>query len=128
MEKMLEYVFKDTTINICVYCFERHRQNRIKKMIEPKDQAHRGKMSSQKKPLRQGVISGGEQSYADLVRGLRNDVDLKGLDGELPQVKKTQRGEVLLEINKGSADAIHSAIHTQLKTGRDSKLTRQTAS
>nr|CAI5819077.1 unnamed protein product [Callosobruchus analis]CAI5864646.1 unnamed protein product [Callosobruchus analis] len=63
------------------------------------------------------IVSGDGQSSADLLRGLRNDVDLKGLDIELAKVRKMQRG-VLLEIKKGSADALRSAMNTQLKTGR----------
>nr|CAI5865671.1 unnamed protein product [Callosobruchus analis] len=96
VEKILEYTK--------LYRFERHRQNRKKKTIEPENQAQKGKMSSQK--YRSGketvIISGDGQSYADL-RDYRS-----------------------LEIKKGSADVLRSAINTQLKTGRASKITRQT--
>nr|CAI5839437.1 unnamed protein product [Callosobruchus analis] len=128
MEKILEYVFKDTTIDICVYRFKRHRQDKKKKTIVPENQkqAQRSKMSSRKNHFgRETVdVSGDGQSYADLVGGLRNDVDLKGVNIELAKVRKTQRGEVLLEIKQGSVDALRSAINTQLKTGWAAKRTR----
>nr|CAI5840387.1 unnamed protein product [Callosobruchus analis] len=44
----------------------------------------------------------------------------------IAKVRKTQRGEVLLEIKKGSADALRSAVNMQQKIGRASKRTRQT--
>nr|CAI5843654.1 unnamed protein product [Callosobruchus analis] len=50
---------------------------------------------------------------------------MKGLDVELAKVRKTQRREVLLEIKKGSADALRSAVNTQLKTERASKTMRK---
>nr|CAI5852633.1 unnamed protein product [Callosobruchus analis] len=114
VEEILEYVFKDTTIKICVYHFERHRQNRKKKIIEPKNSAQKGKMSSQKHSSGKEtvIVSGDGQSYANLVRELRKDVDLNGHDVELAK--------------KGSADALRSAINTQLRTGRGTKVTRQT--
>nr|CAI5866495.1 unnamed protein product [Callosobruchus analis] len=92
VEKIFEYVFKDITIDICVYRFERHRQDKKKKTIGPENQnkAQKSKMSSRKNHSGREtvVVSGDGQSYPDLVRWLRNDVDLKGVNVELAKVKK----------------------------------------
>nr|CAI5832658.1 unnamed protein product [Callosobruchus analis] len=52
----LEYVFKDTAINICVYRFERHRHNK-KKTIELENQAQKGEISSKKNCSQETIIS-----------------------------------------------------------------------
>nr|CAI5834670.1 unnamed protein product [Callosobruchus analis] len=78
-------------------------------------------------------------SYADLVGGIRKDVNLKSgcatarhlrcphtVDVEHSGVWKTQKGDVLLEVKRGKTDDLLRAINSQGKGAHAVRRTKQT--
>ncbi|VEN51059.1 unnamed protein product [Callosobruchus maculatus] len=127
VEKTFEYVFKDTEVEICVHKYEKARSRHQKTPSADSSNTKSVETKRAKRPTREAVIvSSRGKSYADLVRGLREQVDVKGLDVELSRIRKTNKGDVLLEVKKGNVETLQSAINTQWQEARAIKKYKQT--
>lgn len=126
LQKTLEYVFRNTSVEIKLYKPEDTRRNRRKTEMT-KGTTDRDKPTRQQRPVKDAVIvRAGAKTYADLVRELRRDVKLNDVGIEVSKMRKTRAGDLLLELKKGTADQLQLAISSQTKDAQVLKKTKQT--
>nr|CAI5817360.1 unnamed protein product [Callosobruchus analis] len=110
--KALEFVFSKSEVEIYIYNTERSQEERKKEQNKNNPTAVGKKRKSN---VREGVIVKSDgRSYAELVKSLKAGVNLKNVEVEVSKMRKTQNGDVLLELNKGKAEDLQTAISTQL--------------
>nr|CAH7734186.1 unnamed protein product [Callosobruchus chinensis] len=71
------------------------------------------------------IVKSNSSSYADLARELRKDVNLNAVDVEVSKIRKTQKGDLLLEIRKGKAEVLKTAINNQMHGVQAARRTKQ---
>nr|CAH7763778.1 unnamed protein product [Callosobruchus chinensis] len=121
VEKILEFVFKDTNIHICVYRYEKTRTKQKKK---PMDSGYSKPKNGG--PTREAVcIEAQGKTYAELLRSIRKDVNLDNINAELSKVRQTKKGDVLLEVKKGNAAELQLAINKQMHGIRAMMMTKE---
>nr|CAH7750762.1 unnamed protein product [Callosobruchus chinensis] len=84
VEKVLEFIFKDTNIHICLY---RYEKTRTKQKKEPMDSGNSEPRN--RGPTREAVcIEAQGKTYAELLRSIRKDVNFNNINVELSANKK----------------------------------------
>nr|CAH7764308.1 unnamed protein product [Callosobruchus chinensis] len=108
-----------------VYVYKRDKISR-RKTDAGQTQSSRLGQSKGKQARREAVIvKSNGRSYADLVRELRKDVNLNAVDVEVSKIRKTQKGDLLLEVRKGKAEDLKTAINNQMHGVQAARRTKQ---
>nr|CAH7734936.1 unnamed protein product [Callosobruchus chinensis] len=121
--KTLEFIFSKSQAE--VYVYKRDKISR-RKTDAGQTQSSRLGQSKGKQSRREAVIvKSNGRSYADLVRELRKDVNLNAVDVEVSKIRKTQKGDLLLEVRKGKAEDLKTAINNQMHGVQAARRTKQ---
>nr|CAH7719344.1 unnamed protein product [Callosobruchus chinensis] len=102
--KVFEYVFRDTSIEVTIY---RKQKTEKVKSGEGAETA-KGKRRSERHVADAVIVKAQGKTYAELVCALRKDVKLE--DIEVSRMRKTQKGDLLLEVKKGNAEKLRETI------------------
>nr|CAH7736980.1 unnamed protein product [Callosobruchus chinensis] len=121
--KTLEFIFSKSQAE--VYVYKRDKISR-RKTDAGQTQSSRLGQSKGKQSRREAVIvKSNGRSYAHLVRELRKDVNLNAVDVEVSKIRKTQKGDLLLEVRKGKAEDLKTAINNQMHGVQAARRTKQ---
>jgi len=76
------------------------------KTVGPKRKSRKPKAPSEKKVRPDGLIikSGGEVTYAQILQRVKVEEKLKGLGDAVTRIRRTQQGELLLQLNQSGQD------------------------
>lgn len=98
-------------------------KNKNEKRREKKRKKKRGKRP---KPDVMIITTKGETSYADILRKLKGDPGLKGLGDEVNKIRRTQKGDLLLELKSSSvAEKFNDRVLTSLNGCAEVKTRKQ---
>nr|CAI5850512.1 unnamed protein product [Callosobruchus analis] len=124
--KMLELIFSKSRAKVYVYKQENKRQQEGKDKTPPDQQApSKGKKRTSK--TRQGlIVKSNGQTYVDLVKSLKSNIDLENVDVEISRMRKTQGGDLLLEVDKGKVEELQSVIAKQSQRFQVIRKTQRT--
>nr|CAI5834329.1 unnamed protein product [Callosobruchus analis]CAI5849635.1 unnamed protein product [Callosobruchus analis]CAI5861885.1 unnamed protein product [Callosobruchus analis] len=114
LRKILEYAFKNTGMQITLLATD----DRMVRAGQDSRQAAAVRRPANKpnRPVREAVIvRANGKTYSDLVKGLRDHINLDNTGIEISKMRKTQGGDVLLEIKKGEANMLKTTIANQIE-------------
>nr|CAI5852850.1 unnamed protein product [Callosobruchus analis] len=110
---MLEFIFSKSRAEVYVYKHENKKQLEGKNKT-PTDQQAPRKGKKRKPNTRQGlIVKSNGHTYADLVKSLKSNTDLENVYIEISRMRKTQGGDLLLEVHKGKVEELQSSIARQ---------------
>lgn len=103
LRKILEYVFRKTSINVMVLLPSEKSRGPIR------NQSHQGESGTV-------IIKAEGKTYAELLKSLKENVDIKGLGLSVKNLRKTNSGDVLLKVGGGrkEADALKEEIKSKV--------------
>lgn len=102
--------------------------NKTPTPVENWTTVNRRKKPRRLKPDAVIISAKGETTYADILRKIRNDPELEELGKEVNKVRRTQKGELLLELStahRGIADKFNEKIKTSLEGNVEVKTHRE---
>nr|CAI5847759.1 unnamed protein product [Callosobruchus analis] len=114
--KVFEYALRDTSI-------EKAEDKKKVKNGEGAENA-KAKRRSGRHVADAVIVKAQGKTYAELVRDLRKDVKLN--DIEVSRMRKTQNGDLLLEVKKGNAEKLRETIASQSQGTQVIKRTQET--
>nr|CAH7717661.1 unnamed protein product [Callosobruchus chinensis] len=118
--KVFEYVFRDTSIEVTIY-----RKQKTKKVKSGEGaETTKGKRRSERHVADAVIVKAQGKTYAELVCALRKDVKLE--DIEVSRMRKTHKGDLLLEVKKGNAEKLRETIVSQSQGTQVIKKTQET--
>lgn len=117
LRKLLEYVFNKEDVELVV-----HTQSKSKREIKA---LGKNKLNKKTKYNTEAIIVKSEgKTYADLLKTMKEEINLKQIGATINKIKKTRTGDMLLvlENEKGKAELLSNEIKkihgTQVRTGR----------
>nr|CAI5860798.1 unnamed protein product [Callosobruchus analis] len=110
VRKLLECTFYGQGISIRVVTIDKRPPKQMPTTTESK-----GATSNKKTPSNDAVIVRADgKCYADLLKRLKSQVKLDDKDLEISKMRKTNQGDLLLELKKGKADELQAIIESSL--------------
>lgn len=109
MRKIIEHVFYSTSLKIRLMTAESRPKTQMEKQSRPQV----GKV----------VVKRGDSTYAELLKSVKSKVDIAKVGVQVKTIRKTAKGDLLLEVQGGmqKADRLKEAIKKDV--GKDVKIT-----
>lgn len=106
LKKMLEYIYKKSEIEITLCTPIKGN----KKIVEPQKEANNKRKETQENKKENQVIwmKSETESYADLLKKLKKDVNIEQIGIEVVAVRKTRNGQLMLTIKGGDGGKMNS--------------------
>lgn len=111
--KVLEYVFVNTDINIIMH-IPKKQDAEAEVKVKPGSSSKGSGVPRDNGVL---IMKPGERTYAQLLKEVKEQVDMKQLGVEVKNVRKTRGGELMLTIRGGAekTEPVRQAIESKLK-------------
>lgn len=111
--KVLEYVFANTDMNVTLHV-PRNKDTIAERETRPENPVKPARTNRDTETI---IVKSDERSYAELLKEVKEQVDMNQFGVEVKKVKKTRRGELLLTIKggEGKANPVKEAIASKLK-------------